>query len=165
MASRLLAIAAARLAGLEARDLELGLHALRGLLEGDLEVIAEVVAAPRPRPAIAATPTEEAEALEEVLDDGAEADIGPSADAGRRPEAVVVGALVGIGQDRVRLADLLEALLGFLVAGIAIGMVRPREVAVGFLQLAVVGVTADAENRVVVAGRHFRQPGEWARSG
>ena len=42
-------------------------------------------------------------------------------------EAVVLRAPIGIGQDLVGLVEFLEAFLGFLVAGIAIGMKLDRE--------------------------------------
>src|SRR5262245_39305460 len=58
----LLSVAAARLAGLEARDLELGVHALGGFLERDLEVVAKIVAALRARAPAAAAASEEPEA-------------------------------------------------------------------------------------------------------
>src|SRR4029453_15802565 len=52
------------------------------------------------------------------------------------------------------LADLLEALLGLAVAGIAVGMIRPGEVAVGLLQRGVVGVAGNPEDAVIILGRH-----------
>jgi ABC-type uncharacterized transport system permease subunit len=54
--------------------------------------------------------------------------------------AVVRLALLGIGQDVVRLRDLLEALLGVLVPRIAIRVILARELAVGLLDLLVGGV-------------------------
>jgi hypothetical protein len=68
-----LAGAAANLAGLVAGNLELALEPVRGLLEGDLEPVLEIFAAPGARSARAAPAAEEP--LEEILDDGAEADV------------------------------------------------------------------------------------------
>jgi hypothetical protein len=50
-----------------------------------------------------------------------------------------VRALVGIGEDRVGLVDLLEALLGLLVAGVAIGVALHRERAERLLDLRLAG--------------------------
>src|SRR5262249_58357870 len=102
-----LAGAAAALARLVARNLELALDALGRLLQRDLQAILQVFAA-----AHAAAPPASAaeEALEEILEDGAEAR--PAAHVGHGTEAIVLGALVGIGQHGVGLADLLKSLLG-----------------------------------------------------
>ena len=85
------------------------------------------------------------------------------------PEPVVARALVGVGQHGVRLGGLLELLLGGLVAGIAIGMMLERQLAVGALDLLIAGRTADAEHVVVVALAHdafatFTMDGRRSRS-
>jgi hypothetical protein len=75
--------------------------------------------------------------------------------------AVVLLALLGIGQHRVGLADLLELGLGLLVAGVDVGMVLARELAVGGLDVLFGRGAADAEHRVVIAfggGRHATPP-------
>ena len=79
--------------------------------------------------------------------------------AGRRADArvaepIVRRALVGVGEHRVRLRRLLELLLGVLVAGVAVGMVLERELAVGALDVLVGRVPRDAEHVVVVALAH-----------
>ena len=56
-------------------------------------------------------------------------------------EQVVLLALLGVGQDGVRLVDVLEPLLGGLVAGVPVGMVLARELAEGLLD---VGLRAPA---------------------
>ena len=66
-------------------------------------------------------------------------------------EAVVLGALLGIAQHLVGLGGFLEALLGGLVAGIAVGVVLQRDLAVGLLDLVGAGAAADAQDFVVVA--------------
>src|SRR5439155_1958136 len=154
---RLLARAPARLARLQARDLELRLESLRGLVERDLEIVAEVIAAPRARPPRTLAAAEEA--FEEVFEDRPEPDIADAARPGHRPEAVVLGALLGIREDPVSLVDLLEALLGLLVPGVLVRVVGPREVPVRLLQLSVVCVARHAEHAVVVLGRHHLEQG------
>ncbi len=68
----------------------------------------------------------------------------------RVPEAVVVRALLRIGQHLVRLGRRLEALLGLLVARIAVGVQLHRELAIGALELAGIGVSADAKYFVII---------------
>jgi len=97
------------------------------------------------------------EALEEILEDRAEAHVTAGAASADRAEAIVLGALLGVRQHGVGLADLLEALLGLLVAGVAVGMVGAGEVAVGLLQRRVVGISRDAEDAVKVPGGHARR--------
>ena len=55
----------------------------------------------------------------------------------RMAETIILRALLGIGEDLVGLVDQFEIIFGFFVAGIAIGMVLNRELAVGFFQLVV----------------------------
>src|SRR5262249_43372646 len=148
----LLAGAAAALARLVTRNLELALDALGRLLQRDLQAILQVFAAAHA--AAPSAPTAE-EALEEILEDGAEARA--AAQVGHGTEAIVLGALVVIGQHGVGLADLLEALLGARVARILVRMVLTGEGTVGLLQRGVVGVAGDAEDLVVVLGRHARR--------
>ena len=75
---------------------------------------------------------------------------------GSKPEdaaLVVLLALLGVGQDRVRLLDLLEALLGLLVARVLVRVVLARELAVGLLDLLGGGLLVDAERLVWIALR------------
>jgi len=77
---------------------------------------------------------------------------------------VVLLALLGVGQDRVRALDLLEALLRRLVAVVRVRVVLARELAVGLLDLIVGGLLVDAERPVRV--RHRRhQPETTTRAG
>ena len=69
-------------------------------------------------------------------------------------EAIVGRALVAIGQDRVRLGALLELLLGRVVAGIAVGVVLQRELAIRALDFGVGRRPFDAEDLVVVPLAH-----------
>ena len=75
---------------------------------------------------------------------------------GSKPEdaaLVVLLALLGVGQDRVRLLHLLEALLGLLVARVLVRVVLARELAVGLLDLVGRGLLVDAERPVWILHR------------
>ena len=133
------------LAALEPRDLDLRLQAGGGVLEGDLQLVLQVLAARGPRSAPAAAAGEEV--LEDVLEE--------------RSEAVEVRALVGVGQDRVRLVHLFEPLLGLFVAAITVGVELHRELAVRLRELGLAGGARDAEDLVVVA----RQRSQLSSSG
>src|SRR5262249_37382526 len=93
------------------------------------------------------------EALEEVLEEAAEP---PEVDAAGGevdpPEPVVLGSLVGVGEDRIGLVDGLEALLGVAVPRVAIRVVLHGELAERLLDLGVAGVAGDAQEPVVVGG-------------
>ena len=146
----------AGLATLETWDLDLRVEAGGGILESDLELVLEIFAARGSRPTPAAPAGEEV--LEDVLEEGSEsrvAEAGPRARP-RGSEPVEVSALVGIGQDGVRLVDLFEPLLGFLVAAVAVGMELHRELAISLLDLGLAGGARDAEDLVIVA-RHRTQ--------
>src|SRR5262249_4543968 len=71
--------------------------------------------------------------------------------------AVVLAALVRIGQDRVRLTDLFEQRLRFFVARVDVGVMLTGQLAVGGLDVLVGSGARHAEHRVVVTsgiGRH-----------
>ena len=68
------------------------------------------------------------------------------------PEPVVAGPLLGIGEDRVGLRRLPEPLLRLGIAGVAVGVVIERQLAVGRLDLVRRGVAGDAEDLVEIAG-------------
>src|SRR5690606_24820716 len=70
--------------------------------------------------------------------------------AGHRPDRVVLLALLGVGEHRVRLPDVLEPALGCGVARVAVGVEVTRELAVRRLDRGVVGVLGDAEDLVEV---------------
>ena len=82
----------------------------------------------------------------------------PAPENGLRQRAVVLLALLGVAEDVVRLGDLLEALLGLLVAGVLVGVVLARELAVRLLDLVGRGLALDAEHLVVVLCGHRRPP-------
>jgi hypothetical protein len=79
-------------------------------------------------------------------------------------EAVVLGALVRVGQDGVGLRGLLELLLGLGIVGIAVGVVLEREAPVGLLQVLAARAAGDAEHLVVVALRHAAAAGRTGRA-
>src|SRR5262249_35582731 len=66
---------------------------------------------------------------------------------------VVLLALVGVGQHGVRLRDLLEALLGGLVAWVGVGVVGARELAVRLFDLVGGSVLGHAEDLIEVLAR------------
>ncbi len=74
-------------------------------------------------------------------------------------ELVVAGALGLVAQDVVGLLHLLEARLGLLVAGVAVGVVLTGQLAVGLLDLVGRGGARDAEDLVIIA-RHGHSPQE-----
>ena len=58
--------------------------------------------------------------------------------------AVVLGALVGVGQHFVCLVYLFELALGVLVAGVEIGVILARELSECALDLVLAGAARDA---------------------
>ncbi len=107
----------------------------------------------------AAEPAEQiAEQIGEVEAGGLEIEAGEwvEARAERLVPAPVVGrALVGIGQNREGLGDLLELLLGGLVALVDVGVVLARQAAVGRLDLLLAGASGQTQDLVVVLLRHL----------
>src|SRR5688500_14727819 len=71
--------------------------------------------------------------------------------------AVVQRALLRIAQHLVRLRHLLEPLLGFLRALVAIRMVLQRELPIGLLDLVGFGTARDAQQLVVISHRTSRR--------
>src|SRR5262249_38743972 len=154
--SGLRAAAVAGGAGGEARDGESLVAAARRPLEGDLELVLEILTPSGPcSTAAAAAGAEEVaeEVPEDVLEPGAEVEAAesPALLEGRVAEAVVPGSPLGIGQHLVGLPDLLEALLGLHVAGVLVGVVLVRQLAVGLLQVLVAAGAGDPQHLVVVA--------------
>ena len=82
-----------------------------------------------------------------------------AAGAGARVEGVVAvlvvgGALLGVAQNLIGMAELLEIFLGGLVAGVFVRMKFYRLFAVGFFDFVVVRAARHAENFVIVAFGH-----------
>src|SRR5713101_6344453 len=136
-----------------------------GFLEFNFQIVPKVVAAPSAR---ARTSTAGAEKIaknvgEDFLEALAEVEAAESARSLRSlergmAEAVVLGAALGLGEDLVGLVEFLESLLGFFVAGVAIGMKLNREAPIRLLQFIFTGAAIDAENFIIVAlvGRRHR---------
>jgi hypothetical protein len=118
-----------------AADGDLLLHPEDRIFKGDGQVLANVVAAlcPAAPPAAAASATSEqvaeAEHLSEqiaevhLLEAASALSAAPAVGEGVMAEAVVGGALLLVAQNRIGFAALLEALLGRVVVGIAVGVV------------------------------------------
>src|SRR5204863_6965614 len=106
-----------------------------------------------------------AEAAEAALAEGTRAK--PTARGAEEAAALVVLlALVGLADQVVGALDLLEALLGRVVVGVAVGVVLARELAVGLLDVLLRGLLVDAEGLVGIlhaatttrAGRRMTSP-------
>ena len=156
--------AAAVFAGERGRDLHLHLGAGVSLLQGDLEVVAQVRATGRPARAALLL------AAEHVAEDVAEhlvedvvhvGEAGPAVravDAGVA-EAVVGGALLLVGEDHIGLVDFLEPRGGVLAPVIAVGMVLHRQLAEGGFQTGVVSATVYAQDLVIISHGTVSRPG------
>src|SRR5262249_28745010 len=99
------------------------------------------------------------EVAEEVADDVLEAATEveaaePALLEGGVPETIVAAAALGIGEYLIGLADLLEALLGPLVARVLIRVILERGFAVGLLELFVAAAPGAPQPLVVVALHH-----------
>src|SRR5262245_26318529 len=71
------------------------------------------------------------------------------------PVSVVSSALVGVVENFERLGRFFESRDGFLIAGIAVGMIGQREFLVRLFDLLGPGVPRDLKNLVVIAfGSH-----------
>ena len=64
---------------------------------------------------------------------------------GIEAELIVHLALLRVAQDVVGFLDLLEALLGGFVAGIQVGMILARQLAVRLADIVVLGIARDAQ--------------------
>src|SRR5262245_51093839 len=134
-----------------------------GFLKTELHVVAEIAATVLPPAAVSATAHELAKEVVEHVGKG-----GGKIEAGRPPatvlesrmaEAVIGRALVAVFEDVVSLVDLLELMLGRLVAGIAVGMVLLGELAVRAFDVLDRGLTRNAKDFVIAALAH-RQKSE-----
>ena len=136
------------------------LRALHRLVERDVDLGLQVTATLGPvRPAATRGSTGPEQVGQDVADppEPAAARAGPEGariEAAEDPAAGVVSlALLRVGQDVVGLLDLLEALLGRLVTGVAVGVVLARELPVGLLDLVRRGLLVDPEDLVRVLDR------------
>src|ERR1035437_6970143 len=123
-----------------------------GLREGDVAVHAQVGARLRPTAAAPAAARATTEEHVEEVEGGVEREATEVRHAvAGVPVGVVALPLLRVAEHRVGLTDLLEALLGRLVALVAIRMELHRQLAIGALQLLRRGGALDAEHLVVVA--------------
>ncbi len=136
---------------------------MEGLLEGDLEIVAKV-RAPFAAGALTAAPAAHHVAEQVVEDVGHRSGeaVAHAAHAavleGRVPVPVVCGPLLRVGQGLVGFVDFLEARLGLLVAGMAVGMAAHRRFAEGGLQLNLGHRLGHAQDFVEVPLRHLSAP-------
>ena len=146
-----------------ADEVDLLLAAQRGLLEGEGQVVAQIVAgngAIAARGAAAAGEERGKDVLKaaEAAAKAAEIAIPAAAKAALRAvmsELVVLSALLGIRQHLIGLVDLLEALLRFFVARVDIGMVLLRELSIGALDGRFIRAPVHAENLVIISLCHM----------
>src|SRR5581483_11447900 len=155
--------------------------ALERVVEREAHARLEVGAAlrPRPRRAAAAAAAEDAAQPAEQVGQVAEVDVldanvleaaeGPGAGAADASgaEAVVLLALLRVGEQVVRRLDVLEPLLRLLVAGVAVRVVLARKLAIRLLDLVVGRRPRDAERGVRILHRPTppRPPGPAAARG
>ncbi len=72
-------------------------------------------------------------------------------------KAIIGGALLIVFEDVVSFGEVLELLLGTLVAGIAVGVILHRELAISPLELVGARRFGDAEDLVKVLFSHDRK--------
>src|SRR6266700_3660464 len=135
-----------------------GFGAARRLLQRDLEVVAQVGPAVYRGAAAARLVEDVAEDIAERVGEAREPRAGTRharlrIDPGV-PVTVVGGALVGVGQDFVRLFCFLEKLFGLGVVRVSIRVMLHREAPIGLLDRLLVRVAVDAQHFVVIPLRH-----------
>ena len=135
-----------------------GFGAEEGLLEFEVEILAEIGAALNPAAATATTAEhvseseELAEDVAEILEDRRiETALGRTTVQPGMPVAVVDGPLVGIRKHGVGFADLFEFLFRVRIVGIAVGMILQRQFAIGALEFRIGDRAGYAQHFVVVA--------------
>ena len=85
--------------------------------------------------------------VEAAVESGAGAEVGVHAGMA---VLVIPGLLIGVRQDLIGLVDLLEVLLGILVAGIQVRMVLPGHFFICFFDLVLRGALGHAQDLVVI---------------
>ena len=153
-------------------QVDLLLAAQRRLLKGHGDVHAQIVAGDG---AVLARAAAEAaaehrgkdvlEAAEATAAEAAEIAKPAAAEAARLgavvAELVVLRPLLGVGQHLVGLVDLLELLLGGLVAGVHVRVVLLRQLAIGLLDGRLVRALLEAKDLVVVSFvSHYQSPSD-----
>ena len=154
---------------------QFALRAVHGIEEVDLDPLLQVGAAhlagiaPRAAEQVGEDVGAAAQIVEELVRVGVagatrpglgvvpvEAPLRPRRAGGVDLAAVVGRLLLGVRQQVVGRSHLLEPLLRRLVAGAQVGMMRPRQLAVRFLDFLLVGVLGNAEDLVGIAHDLFR---------
>jgi len=152
------ACSATSLAGFVAADFNVLLHAKESFFKFQVEVFAEVGATlgARASPATAAEEVAEAEELPEevaeILEDGG-IESGRTSSAAAHssvPEAVIQRSLLTIGENCVRFGEFLELLFRVRVVGVAVRMVRHRQLAVRTLDLHIGSRAGNAQHLVII---------------
>src|SRR5262249_21068973 len=148
----------ALLASDQCRHADRRLFAAERLLERHLEIITQVAAAILPSP----TAHDLAEHLVEDVGKatGGEAEttwVSATLLKGGMAEAIIGGTLLIVFKDVVSFVEVLEFLLGVLVAGIAIGVMLHCELAISSLEFVGAARLGDPECFVKVLFRHDRQ--------
>lgn len=140
-----------------AADRYLRLLAEHRLLELQRDVFSQVrtalgPSAPPPARAKQVAETEKvAKNLAEVLDRGIEPRRSSNPAYTGMPKAVIGAAFVGIRQNRIGFAALLELFFCVGIVGIAVGVELQRQFAVGAFDFLLAGSTGDPEDLVVIA--------------
>ncbi len=160
------AAAAASLANIRARKLDDALAAFGGVIQGELQIVAQIGALGSYCRARRAAGKHVAEHAPDIAHPAAEkiAEVEVAENIFGAPALAhtgVAGGIVGVplglvGQDRIGFGDFLESVRG-IGRGIAIRMPLHRQLTVGLFDLFLTGGSVQAENFVVVAfllGRH-----------
>src|SRR5690606_4809261 len=148
------------LAGHRRGDDDLHLGAGVGLLEADLEIVAQVLAAGRAaRSARAAAEHVAEDVAEHLVEDVVHVVHAGRAGAARAAvdtgvaEPVVGRTLLGIGEDRIGFVDFLEPRGGLFAPAVAVRVVLHRQLAEGGLQGRLVAAAGYAQDLVIVTHR------------
>src|SRR5579872_356962 len=145
-ASGLRAFACAMFTRLRARHLDVRGQAENRVFEADLQIVANILAALRTGSAPPATPPEQISETEELAENIADIEI-VGVESLRRalhslvPKAIVCRAFLRITQYAVCLRRLFKFLLGRVIPWVSIRMALQSELAIGTLDLLVVGVS------------------------
>jgi hypothetical protein len=152
--ARLGAAPAATVATLGVRDLYLVFNAEGRLFKGDLHIVLEVVAAS----AMAALPAAAEDVAKYVAENVAERRTRAETSAGKAApphpgmaELIVLRPFLRIGEDFVRLGDLLEPFFRRMVSGVLVGVVLNGQLAECLLYLGFRGIPMDFQDFVVIA--------------
>ena len=125
-----------------------------GLLKGDFQVVAKVIA-PRRAASLTSTATPTEDVAEHFVEDVMNVVelSGPATALAvdtRMAKPVIGGALLPVGQDGVGLVDFLESRRRFLASAVAVRVVLHRQLAKRGFQSCVIAAAWHAENFVIV---------------